>query len=157
MTLDAFRGFWDMQSELDRLLDNMVGDPFGGRRRGGAAPTVWVPLMEAYARGDDLVLHADLPGIALEDVDITLDGNTLTISGTRKGAPEEDGVRHYLRELPYGEFRRSVVVPEGVDPDSIKARLENGVLEVVLPGAVAEAQPKKIAIETGGGPKSIEG
>ena len=157
MTLTPFRGFWDAQSEVDRLFDDMVGNLFGKQRRGAAAPMVWTPLMEAYARGDDLVLHTDLPGVALEDVDITLDGDTLTISGTRKGAPEEDGIRHYLRELPYGEFRRSVVVPEGVDPDSIKARLENGVLEVVLPGAVAEAQPKKIAIETGEGPKSIEG
>ncbi len=157
MALTPLRGFWDMQSEMDRLFGEMVGDLFGGRRRRGvAAPTVWTPLMEAFARGDDLVIHADLPGVALEDVDITLEGSTLTIGGTRKGLAEENGVRHYIRELPYGEFRRSVTVPEGVDPDAIKAKLEHGVLEVVLPGAVAEVQPKKIAIEAGEGSKSIE-
>ncbi len=52
-----------------------------------------------------------------------------------------------MQELPYGEFRRSVTVPEVADPDSTRARLDNGVLEVVLPGAVAETQPKRIAIE----------
>lgn len=150
MALTPFRGFWDMQSEVDRLFNQMVGDLFGGRQHrgaGGARTQAWVPLMEAYARDGDLVIHADLPGISLEDVDITLEGNALTISGVRKGATED--IDYYVQELPYGEFRRSLTVPEVTDPDSIKARFENGVLEVVLPSAVAEAKPKKIAIEAG--------
>ena len=153
MALTSFRGFWDVQSEMDRLFNRMLGDFFGGRRRRegiateDGAPVTFVPPLEAYARDDDLVIHADLPGVTLEDVDISLQDRTLTISGTRKGAPE--GVTPYLQELPYGQFSRSVAVPEVADPDAIKARLENGVLEVVLPGAVAETQPKKIAIEAG--------
>ena len=154
MALAPFRGFWDMQSEADRLFNEMIGDLVG--RRGGSPRTrAWAPLLEAYARDGDLVIHADLPGVAMEDVDITLDGNTLTISGVRKATAEE-GTEYYLRELPSGEFRRSMVIPEGVDADSVKARFENGVLEVLLRGAVAEVQPKKIAIEAGEGPKSIE-
>ena len=149
MALSPFRGFWDMQSEMDRLFDNMVGDLFGGRRRrgttAGAVQAISTPPLEAYASDGDLVIHADLPGVALEDVDITLEGNTLTISGTRKGMAEDGN--YYVQELPYGEFRRSVTVPEVADPDSIRARLDNGVLEVVLPGAAAETQPKRIAIE----------
>jgi HSP20 family protein len=157
--LSPFRGgtgIWDLQSEMDRLFDNVVGDLFGGRRRRGdralteSASAVFAPPLEAYAHDGDLVLHADLPGVAIEDVDITLQDAVLTISGTRKsGAPE--GVTPYLRELPYGEFTRSIRVPEDVAADAIKARLENGVLEVVLPGAVTEAQPKRIAIESGEG------
>jgi HSP20 family protein len=81
-------------------------------------------------------------------VDITLDGNVLTISGERKVTAEE-GVNYYLNELPYGAFRRSVAVPEGVDADSIKARFQHGVLEVILPGATTQIEPKKIAIEGG--------
>jgi HSP20 family protein len=96
------------------------------------------------------VLHADLPGVSLGDVDITLDGNVLTISGERKAATQEESVSYYLNELPYGAFRRSVAVPEGVDADSIKARLENGILEVVLPGATVQLEPKRIAIEGSG-------
>ncbi len=146
--LSPFRGgFWDTQNEFDQVFDDMVRN-FLGRRREGVGARTWVPPLEAFAKEGDMVIRAHLPGVTLEDVDITLEGTTLTISGERKAATE--GVEYYLNELPYGEFRRSVVVPEGVDADSIKARLDNGVLELVLPGALQEVQPKRIAIEGGG-------
>jgi len=145
MALSPFRGFSDMQSEVDRLFNEMVGDLFRGRRDRGAA-SVWSPPMEAYASDGDLVLRFDLPGVSLEDVDITLEDHTLTVSGVRKGVAED--APHYLLELPYGEFRHSVTVPEGSDADSIKATYRDGVLQIVLPGATAEAEPKRIAIET---------
>jgi HSP20 family protein len=150
MALTPFRGFWDAQSEFDRMFNDVMRD-FLGTRRGSDVGTqqLWAPRLEAFAKDGDLVIHADLPGVSLEDVDITLDGNVLTISGERKGTTQE-GVSYYLNELPYGQFRRSVAVPEGVDADSIKARFENGVLEVLLPGATVELQPKRIAIEGGG-------
>jgi HSP20 family protein len=152
MALTPFRGFWDTHSEFDRMFNDVMRDFFGrsGRREGaGTQEQLWAPRLEAYAKDGDMVLHADLPGVSLEDVDITLDGNVLTISGERKGTTQE-GVSYYLSELPYGAFRRSVVVPEGIDADSIKARFENGVLEVLLPGATAQLEPKRIAIEGGG-------
>ncbi len=144
--LTPFRGFWDTQSEIDRMFNDMMRNFIGTRRAGGGTQQLWAPRLEAFAKDGDLVLHYDLPGVGLEDVDITLDANVLTISGERK-ALREEGVNHYLNELPYGAFRRSVSVPEGVDADAIKARFENGVLEVVLTGAVQEIEPKKIAIE----------
>ena len=152
MALTPFRGFWDTQSEFDRMFNDVMRDFLGrgARREGAGAQQLWAPRLEAFARGGDLVLHADLPGVSLEDVDITLDGNVLTISGERKVATQQEGVSYYLNELPYGAFRRSVAVPEGVDADSIKARFENGVLEVVLPGATTQLEPKRIAIEGGG-------
>ena len=145
MALSPFRGFSDVQSEVDRLFNEMVGDLFSGRRGRGAA-RVWSPAMEAYAHDGDLVLRFDLPGVTLEDVDITLEDHTLTVSGVRKAVAEE--APHYVLELPYGEFRRSVTVPEASDANSIKATYKDGVLEIVLPGATAEAEPKRIAIET---------
>jgi HSP20 family protein len=145
MALSPFRGFSDMQSEVDRLFNEMVGDLFRGRRGRGAA-SVWSPPMEAYASDGDLVLRFDLPGVTLEDVDITLEDRTLTVSGVRKAVAEE--APHLLLEVPYGEFRRNVTVPDGGDPDSIKATYKDGVLEIVLPGATAKVEPKRIAIET---------
>jgi HSP20 family protein len=146
--LAPLRGFWDTQSEVDRLFNSMVGDLFGRRGvQNTTTRTTWAPRLEAYAKDGDLVLHCDLPGVGLEEVEITLEGNVLTVSGERKAATEE-GVSYYLNELPYGEFARSVTVPEGVDAEAIKARFENGVLEVVLPGVVQEVQPKRIAIKT---------
>jgi HSP20 family protein len=154
MALTPFRGFWDTQSEFDRMFNDVMRDFLGraaGRGGAGAQEQLWAPRLEAFAKDGDLVLHADLPGVSLEDVDITLDASVLTISGERKGTTQkEEGVSYYLNELPYGAFRRSVTVPEGVDPDSIKARFENGVLEVVLPGATTQLEPKRIAIEGGG-------
>jgi HSP20 family protein len=149
MALSPFRGFWDTQSEFDRMFNDVMRDFLGTRRTGGRTQQeqLWVPRLAAYAKDGDLVLHADLPGVSLEDVDITLDANVLTISGERKDTSEEEGVSYYLHELPHGAFRRSVSVPEGVDVDSIKARFENGVLEVVLPGATTQLQPKRIAVE----------
>ncbi len=153
MALTTFRGFWDTQSEFDRMFNDVMRDVFGraaGRGGAGTREQLWAPRLEAFARDGDLVLHADLPGVSLEDVDITLDANVLTISGERKGTTqEEEGVSYYLNELPYGAFRRSVTVPEGVDAESIRARFENGVLEVVLPGATTQLEPKRIAIEGG--------
>lgn len=145
MALSPFRGFSDAQSEVDRLFKEMMGDLFSGRRGRGAAK-VWSPPMEAFASNGDLVLRFDLPGVILDDVDITLEERTLTVSGVRKGVTEE--ASHYVLEVPYGEFRRSVTVPVGNDADSIKATYKDGVLEIVLPGATTEIEPKKIAIET---------
>ncbi len=148
MALSPFRGgFWDAQSELDSVFNDMVRN-FLGTRRGGTQQQLWAPRLEAFAKDGDLVLHYDLPGVGLEDVDITLEADVLTVSGERKALTEE-GISYYLNELPYGAFRRSVTVPEGVDAESIKARYENGILEVVLPGATAELEPKRIAIEGG--------
>jgi len=150
MALTPFRGFWDTQSEFDRMFNDVMRDFLGrtDRRTGrGAQEQLWAPRLAAYSKDGDLVLHADLPGVSLEDVDITLDGNVLTISGERKVWTQDEGVSYYLDELPHGAFRRSVSVPEGVDADSIKARFENGVLEVVLPGATTQLEPKRIAIE----------
>jgi HSP20 family protein len=145
MALSPFRGFSDVQSEVDRLFNEMVGDLFSGRR-GRSAAKVWSPPMEAYASNGDMVLRFDLPGVTLEDVDITLENRTLTVSGVREAVAEE--APHLLLELPYGEFRRAVTVPEGSDVDSVKATYKDGVLEIILPGATAEAGPKRIAIET---------
>jgi HSP20 family protein len=153
MALTPFRGFWDTQSEFDHMFNDVMRDVFGraaGRGGAGTREQLWAPRLEAFAKDGDLVLHADLPGVSLEDVDITLDANVLTISGERKGTTQEgEGVSYYLNELPYGAFRRSVTVPEGVDAESIRARFENGVLEVVLPGATTQLEPKRIAIEGG--------
>jgi HSP20 family protein len=150
MALTPFRGFWDTQSEFDRMFNDVMRDFLGrtaGRTGRGTQEQLWAPRLAAYSKDGDLVLHTDLPGVSLEDVDITLDGNVLTISGERKIRTQDEGVSYYLNELPHGAFRRSVTVPEGVDADSIKARFENGVLEVVLPGATTQLEPKRIAIE----------
>ncbi|ABG03976.1 heat shock protein Hsp20 [Rubrobacter xylanophilus DSM 9941] len=147
--LSPFRGFWDVRSELDRMFDDVVRDAFRlWRGEGRAARTAeWAPAIDVYSKDGDLVIKAELPGMKPEDVDITLQEGVLTISGERKAEEEREGAGYFVRERRYGSFRRSMRLPEGVDESKIHARFEDGVLEVVVEGAGAVTEPRRIQIE----------
>ncbi|MDX6379982.1 MAG: hypothetical protein QOI57_1006 [Rubrobacteraceae bacterium] len=157
MALSPFRGrgFYDLQSEMNRVFDEM----FGGltRRQGGrqrAEVTEWAPAMDVLTKNGDLVVRAELPGVKLEDVDITVQDRVLTISGVRKVEEETERGGYYVRERRHGSFSRSMTLPEGVNEENIRARFEDGVLEVVIQGAAAVREPRRIQIEGGSGQES---
>jgi HSP20 family protein len=150
MAMSPFRGrgFYDVQSEMNRVFDEM----FGGlmRRSGGqqrAQVTEWAPAMDVLQKDGDLMVRAELPGVKLEDVDITIHDRILTISGERKLEEETERGGYYVRERRHGSFRRSMTLPEGVEEDRIRARFQDGVLEVTIEGAAAVREPKRIQIE----------
>jgi HSP20 family protein len=93
------------------------------------------------------VIRAELPGVKQEDVNITLQNGVLTISGEHKADQEEERGGYHVRERRYGSFRRSMSLPEGVDESKIRAKFEDGVLEVTVEGAAVEQAPKRIEIE----------
>ncbi len=105
--------------------------------------------MDVLQKDGDLVVRAELPGVKLEDVDITVHDRVLTVSGERKVEEEAERGGYYVRERRHGTFRRSMALPEGVDEESIRARFEDGVLEVTIEGAAAVREPKRIQIEGG--------
>jgi HSP20 family protein len=105
----------------------------------------------------DVLVRAELPGVKPDDVEITLSRGVLTISGQRKAEQEQQGQGYYVRERRYGSFRRSLVLPEGIDESKINARYEDGVLEVRITGAAAVQEPKKIQIQAAGGESSSNG
>ncbi len=144
--LSPFRGFMDLQSEMDRMFDEAFGNLTrrGERRR---TQGVWAPAMDMLSEDGDLVIRAELPGVKREDVDISLSNGVLTISGSTKAEREEKSGGYYLRERRSGSFRRSVTLPEGVDESKVKARFEDGVLEVRVQGAAVIEEPKRIQIE----------
>ena len=150
MAMSPFRGrgFYDVQSEMNRLFDEMFG---GLMRRSGsqqrAQATEWAPAMDVLQRDGDLMVRAELPGVKLEDVDITVHDRVLTISGERKLEEETERGGYYVRERRHGSFRRSMTLPEGVEEDRIQARFQDGVLEVIIEGAAAVREPKRIQIE----------
>ena len=157
MALSPFRGFYDMQSEMNRMLD----EAFGGLARRGGRQQVdegarWAPALDVLHEDGDIVVRAELPGVKLEDVDITVHNGVLTISGERKAEERREGSGYYVRERRYGSFRRSMTLPQGVDEGSIHARFDGGVLEVRIAGAAAVQEPKRIQIE-GGGESSSNG
>lgn len=97
---------------------------------------------------DAFIFKADLPGVEEKDVDVKITKNRLSISGKREEEKSEKGDTYYTYERSYGSFSRSFTLPEGTDPDAIKAELKSGVLAVTIPKK-PEAQPKKIAVKAG--------
>ena len=152
IVLSPFRGFYDAQSEVDRLFNEMLGGLGRGRgRQGGGRLAQWAPAVDVLTKEGDLLIRAELPGVRQEDVDITLQNGVLTISGEHKVDQEEDRGGYHVRERRYGSFRRSMTLPEGVEESKVHARFEDGVLEVRVEGAAVEQAPKRIEIEGSSG------
>lgn len=119
-------------------------------------PTRWVeeatsddlvPAMDIREREHDFLVHADLPGIKKEDIDINLENGVLTVTAeTKQEAEEKEGERLLRQERRYGRYVRSLRLGRDIDASKVKASYDDGVLEVVLPKAEA-AKPKKISVD----------
>jgi len=114
-----------------------------------AEPIGWMPAMEIVEKDDALVATAELPGVTLKDLDITLEDGVLSIRGEKKEEKEEktDSDRYHMWERRYGAFQRSFTLPQAVDAGKISASFENGVLTILLPKTEkAKVQGRKIPI-----------
>jgi HSP20 family protein len=130
----------DRMLTLNRALDQAFNGVGGSR--------VWVPALDVAERGDAYVIHAELPGVSRDQVDVSFEQNILTIRGSKPASFDvsTDGeVRVFAAERVHGSFERSVRLPEFVDADRIDANFANGLLTVTVPKAQA-AQPRKITI-----------
>jgi HSP20 family protein len=128
--------------EVDRLFDAFFGQSDRGARR-------WVPPMDLVEADDHFVLKADLPGLSDDDVAIEVQDGTLKISGERKEEHEKSERGWYRVERSFGAFSRSLTLPDGVDPNGIKAEFHDGVLEVRIPKP-EERKPRRIEISSSG-------
>jgi HSP20 family protein len=148
MALTPFRGFYDMQSKMNRTIDEVLGSlgRTSGRQQ-GEVPSQWAPALDVLQEDGDIVVRAELPDVRQEDVDVTFHNGVLTISGVRKAEEQKEGSGYYVRERHYGSFRRSMALPEGTDESKIHARFQDGVLEVRVQGAAWVEEPKRIEIE----------
>jgi HSP20 family protein len=109
----------------------------------------FVPVTEVFAVKADLVIRLELPGIdPLKDVTLTLEKGELVIKGVRKHEKEVTEKAFYRMESWYGEFERHFTVPEKIDEKAIHAEYKNGILEVVVKGAVEEIEAKKAMAKT---------
>jgi len=136
---NPFRGFLDMMSEMDRMRWlAKYGPESGYEEQARAHRNTWVPAADIYASGADLVIRVELADVRSEDIDIFFADGVLTVSGHRSTEPEGE-VTFYTRELYYGPFRRSMVLPDDVDESRISASFRNGVAEVTVRGAHAPA------------------
>ena len=124
----------DVHRELDRALE-------------GEAGKGWRPLAtDVVETQDEVRVMMEIPGLAAEEVDITIADNVLRVSGEKRAVREEsDGVAYRLTERRYGRFERSFVLPRDVRSDACEASYDNGVLSVVLPKR-EEAKPRKVEV-----------
>ena len=136
-------------SQIDRLFNTLVDD--------GQLSQRWVPAMDLVESDDHFLLKADLPGLGEDDVAIEIRDNTLTISGERKSEHEQKEKGWYRVERATGRFSRSLTLPEGVDPDSVSAEFDKGVLAVRIPKP-EQRKPRRVQIGGGNGrPAAVEG
>ena len=149
---EPLREFSTLQNEMNRLFNTVFDTPVGGGN--GPAGRRWMPPMDLVEDEDHYTLRADLPGMSQEDVKIELEDSTLTISGERKAEHESKGEGFYRVERAFGAFSRSLTLPQGVDPESVSASFDRGVLEVSIPKP-EQRKPRRIEI-SGAGHKTIE-
>lgn len=144
---------FDMHRRMDELFADFFADfGFGGENgprsllAGRDLPTMpRVDLAETY---NEVTVTADLPGMEEKDLDVTLDGDLLTIRGTRKEEKEDKKRNVHVSERYFGEVQRVVQIPSGVDPNQVKAAFKNGVLKVTL-AKLPEARSQVRRIEIG--------
>lgn len=144
---NPFRGFMDFMSEMNRAQEQFFLQHSGeGGRAGSSAHThAYVPPTDIFAQGDDLIIRCEVAGAKKEDIHVTVTNGVLTISGERYSELDENKVVYYTRERSYGEFRRDMLLPEGVSKDHVKAQTRNGLLEIVVSGG-ASAQTSQIDV-----------
>ncbi len=131
---------------FEMMRDLMRWDPFAEAAPLAGREATFSPAFEVKESGDAYLFKADLPGIKEEDLEISLTGSRLTISGKREEERREEEERYFAYERSYGSFSRSFTLPEGVDPEHAEAELANGVLTVSVPKR-PELKPKKIEVK----------
>ena len=107
---------------------------------------VFTPAVESYVKDGNLVVRADVPGLELKDIEVSILGNILSVKGERKNEQEVKKDDYLHREVSYGAFERRMSLPEGAATDKVKASFKNGVIEITVPLA-KETVAKKVPIQ----------
>ena len=138
---DQLRGAAAQQELMSRMFEGAYGHPQEDLTRGA-----WVPAVDIYSNGQhELVLKAELPDMKEEEIDLTVEENTLTLRGEKKLDAAVDHEQFHRIERSYGSFARTFALPPTVDAAKVKAEYKAGVLTVVLP-LREDAKPKQIKV-----------
>ncbi|HET9074298.1 MAG TPA: Hsp20/alpha crystallin family protein [Solirubrobacteraceae bacterium] len=135
-----------IQNEMNRLFNSFFDAPVASRGNGGTRR--WIPAMDLVETAEHYVLSADLPGLSEEDVTVQFEDNVLTISGERKPSRVQNGEGYHRIERAYGSFVRALTLPEGVDPETVRAHFDRGVLEITIPKP-EQRKPRRVQISLG--------
>ena len=134
----SFREMERLRREMNALFDQADRGPQLGMATG-------YPAMNIWANADGVIVTAELPGIDLDDLEISVHNNTLTLRGQRPQEDVGEDVTFHRRERGTGQFQRTFQLPYEVEADEVEATYANGVLNISLPRAEAD-KPKKITV-----------
>ncbi len=139
-----FKNPWE---EFDRFRKKMdlILQEVGSEANGYASANVF-PSLNISEDDNELFIRAEVPGVNPEDVDISLEEDTLTLKGERKPDKLNDEASYHRRELEYGKFSRAISLPTRVNKEAVEAKVENGLLTITLPKA-EEVKPKQITVK----------
>lgn len=138
---DPFRDLVNIQERVSRLLADAPP-----RWASDEAYGAWIPPVDIFEQGDQLIIHAEMPGVDGDDIDVRVENGILHLQGQRKREEAIEDQNAYRLERLYGAFSRSFSLPTTVDSSKISAKLQDGILEVRLPKA-EEAKPKKVQVQ----------
>ena len=133
---------WREMDRLQREMNRLFDDTYPRRARRAAG----YPAMNVWTNEDGLIITAEVPGVKPEDIDISVVGDTLTLSGSRKPDELKEDSRYHRQERGYGDFTRSIQLPFLVNVKKVEATFQNGVLNITMPRA-EEDKPKKITVK----------
>jgi HSP20 family protein len=142
------RSDWD---PFERMHELLSADPFEAISRmwrGNGEGQTFIPAFEVKETKAGFVFKADLPGVEEKDLDVSVTGDRITVSGKRESEHKEESDRYYAYERSFGSFSRTFTLPEDVNAEGVEALLKDGVLTLTLPKR-PEVQPKKIPIGSG--------
>ena len=148
MLMRPYSGWTTTRREMERLRREMnrLFSDWPTRTGWGVSPGY--PAMNVWTNEDSAILTAELPGIDRENIDISVEDDTVALRGERRLETEEEGVTYHRRERRRGSFARTFRLPFRVAGDQVEATFKDGVLNIVLPRA-EEDKPKKISVRAG--------
>jgi HSP20 family protein len=134
-----------LHGEIDRLFDTRL--PRYGDDRDQLATSDWVPAVDIREENDRYVIHADVPGVKPEDIEVHMENGVLSITGKRDTESSEEREGYKRVERVQGSFFRRFSLPDTADAEAISAKSRDGVLEIAIPKQ-AKVMPKRIKVES---------
>ncbi len=134
--------------ELEHRMEDFFGrSMMPGFRRVPQVEEDWMPALDVYEKDDRFIVKAELPGMKMDDIDISVADGNLVIKGEKKTEEEVQDDDYYRCERTYGNFFRSIALPSNIDADKIEANYEDGILEISAAKS-EESKPKKIQVSS---------
>jgi len=140
-------GIRRLRDEMDQLFDSFFGATRMGDWSLPGSAGGWAPEIEVVEGDRDITVRAEIPGLDAQDVDVSISGNHLTVSGEKKESTEQQKGGYYHSERRYGHFRRTIELPAGTKPEQVTAEVDKGLLTLKIPKTEA-AGVQRIPIKT---------